>query len=168
MLTCFFFQRTEISQHADEAEKAAVYPRSTTREKPFCGTPKMTFCGAWWVRHRIVATKMWILWRTTWCAIEIPIFCGAPWSMRHRNMFSSAFSGGAPQKMVRHRTKNHAPQNCCTCIWNLLLPAVQIQVYYRNTCILQYLYRYNRKIIYFDRYMKTNTLLCHHITYIPR
>ena len=28
MLTYFCFQRTEISTHADEAEKAAMYPRS--------------------------------------------------------------------------------------------------------------------------------------------
>jgi hypothetical protein len=43
----------------------------TSRENLFCGAPKYAFCGAWVVLHRIFATKISFLWRTSTCATEI-------------------------------------------------------------------------------------------------
>jgi hypothetical protein len=57
----------------------------TSRENLLCGAPKYAFCGAWVVLHRIFATKISILWRTSTCATEL----GAPQNcilVRHRNI----------------------------------------------------------------------------------
>jgi hypothetical protein len=44
---------------------------ATSRENLICGAPVFIFCGAWVVRHRIFATEIRILWRTSTCATEI-------------------------------------------------------------------------------------------------
>jgi hypothetical protein len=43
----------------------------TSRENLICDAPIYVFCGAWVVLHRIFATKISILWRTSTCATEI-------------------------------------------------------------------------------------------------
>jgi hypothetical protein len=45
-------------------------PEDTSRENLICGAPIYVFCGAWVVLHRIFATKISILWRTSTCATE--------------------------------------------------------------------------------------------------
>ena len=38
----------------------------------------------WWVRHRILATKIFSVAHLDWCATEFSHFCGAPGLVRHR------------------------------------------------------------------------------------
>jgi hypothetical protein len=70
----------------------------TSRENLFCGAPIYAFCGTWVVLHRIFATKISILWRTSTCAIEIRNSMAHQAIMHHRiKEFCGALWLGAPQ-----------------------------------------------------------------------
>jgi hypothetical protein len=56
----------------------------TSRENLFCGAPIYAFCGAWVVLHRIFATKISFLWRTSTCATEFLNSVAHQALMRHR------------------------------------------------------------------------------------
>jgi hypothetical protein len=96
---CFLWrQRAHFTlKHHGTGEKIST-DDNTSRENLFCGAPKYAFCGAWVVLHRIFATKISILWRTSTCATEIRNSVAHQDLMRHRiKEFCGAFCLGAPQ-----------------------------------------------------------------------
>ena len=106
------------------------------------------------MRHRNLVTKIYFYGAHSRCATEMLTFCGAPVTVRHRNI------SVAHPAAVRHRKTGHAPQNTSTCIHKF----VQLYKYtgfiqiYRIYTDIQDLYRYNRNNNI------TDTLLCYHIT----
>ena len=94
------------------------------------------------------------------------VFCGACLGAPQKAQVSVAHCTGCATEIFQWRislvcateTKIHAPQNNLQVFW--------------NCCCLLYKYRYIYRIytdiietiIYLTRYMKTDTLLCHHIT----
>jgi hypothetical protein len=84
--------------HFDDKKHKLYFHSSSSRENLFCGAPKYALYGAWVVLHRIFATKISILWRTSTCATEIRNFVAHQALMRHRiKKFCGALWFGAPQ-----------------------------------------------------------------------
>jgi hypothetical protein len=71
-------------------------------KKLICDAPKTKLCGAWIVRHRILATKIRILWRTFPCATENLISVA---QKKEKVLFLWRTSGDAPQILKKNSKK---------------------------------------------------------------
>jgi hypothetical protein len=109
--------RNHDLQVYDQTAHPRQVHRPTSREN--------LFCGAWVVHHRIFATKISILWRTSTCATEIRNYVAHQAIMRHRN---SVAHYGLMRHRIRCATELYfsAPQKYYRFYTELILSSVDI------------------------------------------